>query len=331
MSEKFKVPLSVCVLLVMSANMIAEEKDNHDFPDLPESITSFGAAIVNGSLYTYGGHTGRAHSYYKEAQNDKLQRLDLNHPEKGWETLDEGLGLQGLALVGYKDKLIRIGGFTAKNSDGEDADLESQTSVSIYDPKFKRWKDLPPLPEPRSSFDAVIDGSMIYVIGGWSMQGAKETTWHKTAYVMDVSKEEPKWKALPTPPFQRRALSLGAYQGKIYAIGGMQKEGGPTTRVDIYDPKTEKWSLAPKLNGEAMEGFGSSAFSLKSGLFVSTIQGNLQRLADDGKSWETVKKLERARFFHRMLPFNEDEFLILGGASMKSGKYYEIDVVKIKD
>ena len=299
------------------------------YPGIPELVTSFGAAISNDALYVYGGHTGRAHEYYAEAQAHTLRKLDLKNP-KGWESLGEGPGLQGLAMVAHGGKLYRIGGFTAKNQDGEDQDLWSQPGVACFDPATNKWTDVAPLPEPRSSFDAAVLGDQIFVVGGWTMQGDKDTQWLKTAHVLDLSADVPAWKKLPDPPFERRALSVAAHDGKIFAIGGMQRIGGPSTRVDVYDLKSRTWSQGPSLGGEGMEGFGSSAFAVGGRLYVTTYSGRLQRLAADGKSWESLHTLDRARFFHRLLPLSDNKLLAVGGASMTSGKFDELDVIQVR-
>ena len=296
------------------------------FPPIPELVTSFGAAIADDALYVYGGHMGRAHSYDRKSQARTLQRLDLKNP-KAWEALGTGPGLQGLALVAHDSKLYRIGGFIAKNAEDEDHDLWSQADVSRYDPATKKWTAMSPLPEPRSSFDAAVLDGKIYVVGGWQMAGDAEKKWHQTAYVLDPATETPHWQPLPEPPFQRRALALAALQGKIYVIGGMQKEGGPTRQVDVFDPASGKWSEGPSLQGERMDGFGASAFATGGRLYASTYSGKLQRLAEDGKSWEVVQQLERDRFFHRMLPLSKTQLITLGGASMQTGKFSEVDVI----
>lgn len=299
------------------------------FADIPEMVTSFGGAIADGYLYTYGGHTGSAHSYSTEEQGNALRRLKLDGKSK-WETVAKGPHLQGLALVGHGDKVYRIGGFTAKNAEGEEHDLWSQSDVAEFDPQTQKWNKLPSLPEPRSSFDAAVLNDTIYVIGGWSMQGDQDSQWHKTAWKLDLSQDKPEWQPLPNPPFQRRALSVAAFEGKIYAIGGMQEDGGPTTEVAVFDPKTQKWSEAGKLQGdEPITGFGSSAFATGGRLYVTTIKGNLQRLAKDGQSWEIVRETPTARFFHRMLPLDNTKLLMVGGANMRTGKFEELEVLQV--
>jgi N-acetylneuraminic acid mutarotase len=297
-----------------------------ELPPLPQTVTSFGAAVTGDALYLYGGHTGRAHHYYHEGQADTLWRLDLKQPN-AWEALNEGPGLQGLAMVAHGGKLYRIGGFTARNPEDQDADLWSQAAVACYDPAVGRWQDLTPLPEPRSSFDAAVLDDKVYVIGGWRIAGGRDATWHKTAWTMDLSADSPSWQALPEPPFERRALAVAAFDGKMFAIGGMQREGGPTTRVDIYDPADGRWSQGPSLQGEPMDGFGCSAFAVGKHLYVTTSKGNLQRLAGDGRSWETVRQLETSRFFHRLLPLPGDRLLSVGGANMDEGKFEDLEII----
>lgn len=271
---------------------------------------------------------GRAHSYSIKGQSNVLRRLKLKGKRK-WEVVSTGPRMQGLAMVAYGGKLYRVGGFTAKNKAGEKRNLWSQTAASCFDPKTKKWLAMASLPEPRSSHDAALIGSKLYVAGGWSLQGKTKSQWHKTAWVLDLAGKSPVWKPLPKPPFQRRALALAAHGEKLYVIGGMQQHGGPTTRVDLYDPTTKKWAQGPSLQGEAFEGFGCSAFAVNGRLYVSTNRGNLQQLAKDGKSWKIVRKLERVRFFHRMLPLSRNRLLFVGGASMSVGKFAEIDVVEV--
>lgn len=295
---------------------------------LPEMVTSFGGAVLNGHLYVYGGHTGGAHSYSLKEQGNVLRRVSLDGGE--WESLAEGPHLQGLPLVAHGDKLYRVGGFTAKNAEGEKHDLWSQDTFAAIDPADGKWIDLPALPEPRSSHDAAVLGDIVYVVGGWTLAGEAENAWHKTAWAMDLSSEKPEWKALPEPPFQRRALALAAHEGKLYAIGGMQQEGGPTTRVDVFDPQSGEWTQGPNLVGEEpITGFGSSAFATGGKLYVTTIKGDLQRLSTDGSSWKIIKQTPTARFFHRMLPIDDEHLLIVGGANMKTGKFDEIEVIDV--
>lgn len=291
---------------------------------LPVGLTSFGAAIVDQALYVYGGHTGEAHSYSREEQSARLQRLELGSNSK-WQTISEDQRLQGLALVPHGTDLIRIGGFSARNKEGEEADLQSTSSVRRFDTRTGTWTDLASLPEPRSSLDAVILGDEIYVVGGWSLTGGDKSNWLETAWSLDLSDASNTWTPLPSPPFRRRAIALAAHDGKVYALGGMNPDG-PTTDAQVYDPATRHWSAVPQLPGKPFEGFGASAWSWKGQLFVSTNQGHLLRLTQDGDAWQDAGELQSKRLFHRMLPHAEG-LILVGGVNMEEGKYHELELV----
>lgn len=312
---------------IASLNSDDDGKKKFSLADIPEGITSFGGAIANNKLYVFGGHTGTAHSYYESGQNKTLFELDLAKPTQ-WNKVADGLGLQGLAMVSHGGKLYRLGGFHAHNKEGEKHDLRSVADFAVFDFTTKKWNALTPMPTGRSSFDAVVVGDLIYVIGGWKMNGTKGTEWIQSAISIDLSKENPKWTELPEPPFQRRALSVGCQNNKIVAIGGMQQKGGPTKKVAIYDPATKIWSDGPSLpEGDNMEGFGSSCFLVGDRLVVSTYGGNVYRLDKAMAKWEKINTLESGRFFHRLLPLNDQNFVLVGGASMETGKFYELEVL----
>lgn len=300
----------------------------NSWPKLTKGITSFGAAVDGDWLYVYGGHFGAPHHYYTEGQSGDFARLNLRNPEK-WESLPGGPRLTGLALVAHDGKLYRIGGFAAKNAEKAEQDLWSQAEFAVYDPKTNAWAALPSLPVGRSSFDAAVIGNKIYVVGGWNLQGDADTQWQDSALSFDLSSEKKNWQEIAKPPFHRRALSLAACNGKLYVVGGMTKEGGPTTKTAIYDPATNQWSDGPNIMGSAMDGFGSSAFACNGQLFVTTMSGSIQRLSSADDRWEYVGQLDHPRFFHRLLSWNNQQLTAVGGASMMTGKIAELESVPV--
>ena len=330
--------------LVLDMNQPDDESKSKDepslgkakqLPEIPVGLTSFGAAVSDGHLYLFGGHQGNAHSYYESGQNNVLYRLNLAGGD-GWESLCEGTGLQGLAMVSHQGHLYRLGGFHAHNKKGEDNDLRSVTEFARYDDAKKTWEQLPPMPEPRSSFDACVMNDAIYVIGGWAMMGKEaepsKPVWRNTALRFDLSSDNAKWETLPAPPFRRRALSVG-YQGdKVVAVGGMQQKGGPTRKVALFDTQSNEWSEGPELPGEeAMEGFGSTCFNVGGRLVVSTYSGRIFRLSENADAWEPIHTLEVGRFFHRLVAVKENQFLLIGGANMESGKIKETELYTVPE
>ena len=304
--------------------------------DLPEGVTSLGAAVSGGFVYYYGGHPGRAHHYSKDEQSNKFRRLDLADPSAGWVELPSGPTLQGLALVAHPaGGVLRIGGFTARNAVEDEPDLHSVPTVSHYDPAAGEWKDLTPLPGGRSSFDAAVLNGKVYVLGGWMMAGEEGEAWHGTGLVADLAADELEWELLPTPPQPRRAVSVAAVPdageaGLIYLIGGMLPEGEITSRVDIYDPAQKTWTRGPDLPGGEMDGFGTAAWGAGEAVYATTLTGKVLRLRTGAASWDVLGELENARFFHRLLPdpaspTSAPAFLLLGGSNMETGRFTAVE------
>ncbi len=297
--------------------------------DMPEPVTSFGAAVCDGHLYVYGGNKGNAHTYSAAGQNGEFRRIKLGNGSQ-WEALGEVPRRQGNALVSHNGKVYRLGGFEAKNKlDEDDEEIVSTTDFAVYDPKASKWTDLAPLPEPRSSFDAVVAGDILYVVGGWALSGDRnDSEWHGTAWQMDLSQEKLEWKSMPAPD-ERRANSLAELNGKVYLIGGMGDDARPTTTVSVFDRQTQKWSDGPKIPGESMDGFGTSSFNVGGRIVVSTFGGQVIQLSEDGKSWEEIQQLETGRFFHRLVPLDDSRFIILGGTSAGSEKQESVLVIDV--
>jgi len=67
------------------------------------------------------------------------------------------------------------------------------------------------------------------------------------------------WKRIADSPIERRANSVAAFAQNSTCFWWEQSEGGPTTRVDVYDPVTNRWTGAAAIPGAGMSGFGHSA------------------------------------------------------------------------
>lgn len=308
------------------ANAEAEESASA-YPALPEAVSSFGAAVSDGYLYVYSGHTGGEHEHSRDNLSQKFLRIKLDGGSE-WEELPMETPLQGLPLVAHGGKLYRVGGLNAKNADGEDEDLHSVAEFSSFDPATKKWTALAPLPEARSSHDAVVIGDKVYVVGGWTLDGDRKGTWLDTAWSIDLKDPAAKWEAIAKPNFRRRALAAAQWNGKLVALGGMDEDVNISRTVSVLDPATGEWTELAELPGEDMDGFGAAAWNLDGKLFASGTQESLYRLADDGKSWEAVLELKQPRFFHRLLPAGDATLLSIAGASF-DGHLANIEEVSV--
>jgi N-acetylneuraminic acid mutarotase len=297
--------------------------------ELPEGITSFGATAIGNQSFVYGGHTGSAHSYSNEEQFHKLITWDVKTAD-AWREIAQGPKLQGNALVASGDSVIVVGGFTALNSKNEESKLQSQRGVHAYDLKQKRWSQLPDLPEPRSSMDAIVHQGFVYVVGGWNMPGDdSETQWLKTAWRLKLDDVSSGWQSIAAPPFQRRAIALASHGNWVFAIGGMDSNGGPTTETCCFDPQKNAWTEVGPIAGVPMNGFGAAALEVNGKLLVTTADGSIQQFNDALQTWSIVGQSSTGRFFHRMIPLSSDRFALVGGANMEVGKYRELEAIHL--
>ena len=292
---------------------------------LPQAISSFGAARAGAWLYVFGGHIGREHRHTTHNTVGSFRRLNLADG-KSWEELRAGPSLQGTALVAAPDgSLYRIGGMAARNQPGEEEDLHSTDSVQRFDPQTGRWQEATPLPEPRSSHDAVVLGDQLYVAGGWQLAGDAGSTWHDTAWVADLREQPLVWKPTPPPPFRRRACALAVHSQRIAVLGGIDEQR-PSSAVNFFDPKTATWTEGPALPGP---GFGAAALQVGDTLFASGMDGRLFRLDADASDWSVCGQLALPRFFHRLaLALDETHLVAIGGASL-DGHLRSIELVPL--
>jgi N-acetylneuraminic acid mutarotase len=296
---------------------------------LPEAISSFGAAVSDGWLYIYSGHTGTEHDHSAANLSQNFRRIKLDGTTD-WESLPMQTPLQGLAVVAHDGKIYRIGGMNARNATTkDDEDLHSTTEFAVFDPATKKWQDLAPLPAPRSSHNAAVIGDKLYVTGGWTLSGSRKGKWLTDSLVFDLKNPSAGWQPLPEQSFQRRALAAGTWQGKLVALGGMDEKQDVSQEVDLFDPQTGQWSKGPKLPGAGMAGFGVSAWNLDGDLYVSGFRGQVFRLTEDGSGWEEVARLATPRFFHQLVPAGVDGALIAVGGASRDGHLVDLELIKV--
>ena len=263
---------------------ISLKKVEAKLPDFPRGITSFGAAVVDDNIYVIGGKSGKAHSYATAYQNRDVFRLNLTGDKNEWKSVSDNLGLQGLAIVGHEGKIYRIGGLEARNKEGEEHDLHSIAEFLEFNPADKTWKEMPSLPEGRSSFDACVADGKVFVVGGWTMDGEEESVWAEDMLVFDLTKPDGQWQRIEAP-FTTRALAVRQHGKKLIVVGGIENGGGPTSSVHFFDLASEQWSEGPEVPTESgMKAFGCSAVEVAGEFLVSTYDGSVFCLSDDAKA-----------------------------------------------
>jgi N-acetylneuraminic acid mutarotase len=294
------------------------------FPPMPQKASSFGAVASGGYLYVYGGHVADTHEYSTASVSGNFSRLKLADP-KQWEPLPGGPPLQGMNLAAHGGKIYRVGGMSPRNKDGEAEDVRSVADCAVFDPATGAWTPLPSLPEPRSSHDVAVVGDTLFVVGGWTLTGDSDAAkWLDTTLMMDLSADKPVWKTIPQP-FQRRAMTAAAFQGKLYVIGGFQSESAASLAVDIYDPNTAAWNTGPDLPGPEINGFGPAGCADEETLYASVADGSFLALNKAGDGWDRISRTS-PRIVHRMVPAGR-QVLVLGGAAGQK----QVDLIEAVD
>lgn len=306
-----------------------EEVENVEspYPQLPEPVASFGGTSADGWVYVYSGHTGKTHDHSTKNLSKSFIRMNINNPSE-WEQLPMGVAIQGFPLVTYKGDIYRIGGMTALNENTDDAEnMKSIDEFAKFDPKTKTWTQLAPLPEGRSSHDAVVVGDKIYVFGGWWLDGEAENKWFDDSLVIDMSAKEPKWEKIPQP-FHRRAVGAVYRDGKFYVMGGIDPDGELHLDTNVYDPKTNTWSEGPELPGNKLNGFGVSTINWNGDAYFSGIDGKLCKMSKDGSKWDEVADVQVGRMYHRLIPASDSKLLVVAGTSRKAHRK-DVEVIDL--
>ncbi|GBD36832.1 N-acetylneuraminate epimerase [bacterium HR36] len=280
-----------------------------ELPKLPIGLASFGAAALGDHIYVFGGHSGRAHQYHEGNVHGALYRLNWRRPQQ-WERLGDAEPGQGLAFLAARDKLYRIGGMRALNRQEEEANLVSLSTFTAYDVRNEKWEPLPQLPESRSSCDAALVGSRIYVFGGWKL-GPGGRTWYDYGLVFDLEKPQQGWQRLPQP-FRRRALAVVAWKEQIYVLGGLRADGKLSLEVDIFDPLGNSWRKGPELPGPVQNGFSPAVCVHNGALYLSPGDGKLYRYQNN--RWQLVGSVPPFRVSHRLISLPDGRLCVLGGS-----------------
>jgi N-acetylneuraminic acid mutarotase len=225
--------------------------------------------------------------------------------------LPAGPAMQGMNLTAHKGKVYRIGGMSPRNKPGDPADNHSTADCARFDPATKKWEALPFLPEPRSSHDVVVIGDQLIVVGGWALDGSKQS-WPSTIVTLDLGSAKAEWKNSPQP-FKRRALMAAAHKGRMYVIGGFDDKNQIARDVSIWDPKNGQWSEGTKLPASKGLAFAPAAGEHDGKLYVSVSDGTLYRLNESTSEWDVVGR-GTPRVAHRIASHKSAGVLVLGGA-----------------
>ena len=143
-----------------------------------------------------------------------------------------------VAAATLGDKIYVVGGFE-KPGLSNVLHFGISPKVEVYDPARDQWTAKAPLPVGLHHIGIGVVGGKLYVIGGYTQSGF--STWSPVATVYAYDPDTDRWDERAPMPTARGALSVTEYDGKLYAIGGYDREAN-NAAVEVYDPAANAWT-----------------------------------------------------------------------------------------
>jgi N-acetylneuraminic acid mutarotase len=183
-------------------------------PIQPKFYYTYGAAVVNGAIYFMG-------SDINEQYNPQTNTWTSKTPPPIF------FGYVA-AVTACQNKIHIIG----------------RTAHMVYDPAIDTWENRTPMTKERYTNDANVIDEKIYVISGGIPGFIAQYFTSSANEVYDP--ENDSWTELEPIPTPVSGYASAILDNKIYIIGGRKEGVGPPpppiTLVQIYDPKTNKWT-----------------------------------------------------------------------------------------
>jgi len=141
------------------------------------------------------------------------------------------------------DKIYVVGGFEQPGL-GNVLNLAITPSLEVYNPSTDRWASKTPVPLGLHHVGLGVTGGRLFVIGGYKQSGF--SVWQPVATVYAYDPETDTWAERAPMPTARGALAVAVHAGKLYAIGGYDRNAN-SAAVEVYDPARDTWATRAKL------------------------------------------------------------------------------------
>ena len=246
-------------------------------------------ALSDGRLVALGGRT----------KNGVVATVEVYLPASdGWTavTAMPRAREQFVAVLGSDGLIYAIGGSAVSVADDGVSKL-----VDAYDVASDSWSTAPSLIRSRSQAAAVAakDGR-IFVIGGYDHNQAQPSATFESWAPGDTAWVESD-VAMTTP---RQALAAAqAPDGRIFAIGGLDRDGLDRSVNESFTPGAKGWTTAPPMPTAramlaAVTGADGKIYALGGGLqdpvrtqWLDTVEA----FAPVAGTWETLTSMPQAR------------------------------------
>ena len=227
---------------------------------MPTPRSQFGAALVDGEIYTVGGLTKPPGGRF--VASPAVESFDPVVAR--WRRLtDLPSPRHHLMTAAYDGRLFVFGGY-----DGDAGDPGSPTDEAWrYDPRVGRWEPIAPLPHGSAAGMAVVVGDGIFIVGG--------VPRGRSVYRYDPGRDA--WETMAPMAEPAEHLAAVLLDGRIHAIGGRWR-GQELASLAVYDSTADAWRELPALH-TARSGFEAAVWGSRIIAMGGEIVGTRETLA----------------------------------------------------
>ncbi len=148
-------------------------------------------------------------------------------------------GVSGAGFSAVAAHLYHVGGFIPIGDETTDAGRRTSRFAYQYEPARKAWTRLPDLPARREYGVSASSATTLYFAGG-ARQQPKPYTPAADLWALDLTRDDPAWRALPSLTVPRTHLAFELLGDHLIAAGGNEydfaaKGYGPTTIRDTVE------------------------------------------------------------------------------------------------
>jgi N-acetylneuraminic acid mutarotase len=158
------------------------------------------------------------------------------------------------------------------------------------------WFTMAPMPTARYDLAAAAANGKIYAIGG-TESVSFIPNFFNNAEVYDPSSNT--WSTASPMPTARAQLAAAAANGKIYAIGGFNRDADLFSTVEVYDPSSNTWStVAPMPTPRdflAAAAVNGKIYAIGGGSDISLYLNTVEVYDPSSNTWSTAAPMTTAR------------------------------------
>ena len=213
-------------------------------PKLPScNWNGFAITMIDGVLTTVGG-------YRDDGKKDTNKLLSLTREERWWTEKFPPMPTNryAVSVLCTGTALIVAGGVNK---------IQRLKTVEVLNIETRQWHFAPGLPRPLSESSLTQCGDLIYLLGGYTEDGATNLVYsclsssllstgsnslgERLVSTLTRSSKRSTWNRVADLPVKdSTAVTLC---GRLLAIGGEDSEGQPSTAIHMYLPTTDSWEV----------------------------------------------------------------------------------------